>query len=291
MNAKFLVAVFVAVAVGLGVSYAGGQGGTNLASLPVMVCCAMLAFVINWIAFIPANIKQTEHFYDLIGSITYLSVIVFAMVFSGQLEPRAMLAAVMVAVWAIRLGSFLVLRIKQDGKDDRFDEIKRNPWRFFSAWTIQALWVVLTAACALAIITSETTKPIGLVGAIGIIVWIVGFMIEVIADAQKRAFRKNPGNAGRFINVGLWSWSRHPNYFGEITLWIGMALLALPILSGWQHVVLISPVFVYLLLTKISGIPMLRAKSDKRWGEELAYQDYINNTSMLMPLPPKSTSQ
>ena len=288
MNPKFLVSILIAVALGLGVALAGGQGAASLLGIPVFVFAALLAFAINWIAFIPANAKQTEHFYDLTGSLTYVSVIVFALLFSAKLDARSVLAAIMVLVWAIRLGSFLVIRIRQDGKDDRFDEIKTNPSRFFVAWTIQGLWVILTAACALAIITTETTKPIGLLGALGLILWIVGFILEVVADAQKRAFRRNKDNAGKFINTGLWAWSRHPNYFGEITLWIGMALLALPVLSGWQYLTIVSPVFVYLLLTKISGIPMLRTKSDARWGEQAEYQAYIRNTSLLLPLPPKA---
>jgi len=288
MNPRFLVFILIAVALGLAVALAGGQGAANLAGIPVFVWCAILAFAINWIAFVPANAKQTEQFYDLTGCISYVSVIAFALIFSGALDTRAVLAAIMVLVWAIRLGSFLVIRIRQDGKDDRFDKIKINPPRFLVAWTLQGLWVILTAACALAIITSKYSTPIGLLGTVGLLVWIVGFLIEVIADAQKRAFRRNKDNTDNFINTGLWAWSRHPNYFGEITLWIGMALFALPILSGWQYLTLISPVFVYLLLAKISGIPMLRAKSDARWGEQADYQAYIRNTSLLLPLPPKS---
>ena len=287
--ARFLIVVIVSLLFGLGVSLATGQGGAVLAGLPVTVCCAMLAFGINWLAFIPASIKQTEHFYDLTGSLTYLSVIGFALVFSPRFDTRALLAAIMVFVWAIRLGSFLVIRIRQDGKDDRFDEIKTKPLRFFSAWTLQALWVILTAACALLIITSDTNKSIGIIGSVGLILWIAGFIVEVVADAQKRKFRNNTDNRGKFINTGLWAWSRHPNYFGEITLWLGMALLALPIMTGWQYIALVSPVFVYLLLAKISGIPMLRAKADARWGTQTEYQNYINNTSLLLPLPPKTS--
>ncbi len=291
MSPKFLVVVLIAVTTGLGVSFAGGQGGASLGNLQVMVWCAILAFVINWIAYIPANAKQTERFYDLTGSITYVSVIGFALVFSDKVDTRGVLAAIMVVVWAVRLGSFLVIRIVQDGKDDRFDEIKIKPLRFLSAWTLQALWVVLTAACALVIITSDYSKPIGVLGAVGLIVWIIGFIIEVIADAQKRAFRKNEDNTGKFINTGLWAWSRHPNYFGEITLWIGMALFALPILSGWQYLTLVSPLFVILLLTKVSGIPTLKGKADARWGDNPEYQAYIKNTSLLLPLPPRTTKE
>ena len=194
----------------------------------------------------------------------------------------------MVVVWALRLGTFLFIRINQDGHDDRFDDIKVNPGRFFIAWTIQALWVLMTAACAIAIITGGSDKPLGLIGFIGLGLWLLGFVIEIIADAQKRAFRKEPTNQGKFINTGLWAWSRHPNYFGEITLWLGMAILALPVLSGFQWVTMISPVFVFLLLTKVSGIPTLTKKSKQRWGNDPEYQAYLANTSLLIPMPPKN---
>jgi len=117
--------------------------------------------------------------------------------------------------------------------------------------------------------------------------WVVGFLIEVTADRQKRVFKRDTANAGKFINVGLWSWSRHPNYFGEILLWTGMAVLAIPVLSGGQWVTLISPVFVYLLLTRLSGIPTLTEKAQKKWGDDADYQAYLARTSLLIPLPPK----
>ncbi len=121
----------------------------------------------------------------------------------------------------------------------------------------------------------------------GIVVWVAGFAIEVIADQQKSTFKRNPANAGRYITTGLWAWSRHPNYFGEITLWTGIAIIALPILEGWRWVTLISPVFVFLLLTRVSGIPMLEARGKKRWGDEEAYQAYTRNTPVLVPRPPR----
>lgn len=284
---KSILFAIIATSVGLSISYAIGLNGQRFESLSLAFACGLLAFAVNWIAFVPANALKTERFYDLVGSITYLSVIAFAVINTAELDTRAQIAAVMVAVWAIRLGSFLVIRIHKDGGDGRFDEIKNTPARFFTAWTIQGLWVVLTAACALAIITGASSKPIGVVGGLGILIWIIGFIIEVVADAQKRAFRRDPANAGRYITSGLWAWSRHPNYFGEITLWTGMAILALPVLSGSQYVALISPVFVILLLTRISGIPMLQEAGKKRWGDEKEYLVYLNNTSLLIPMPPK----
>ena len=285
---KRLIILLVILLIGSGVSVAGGDNGARYAGVSVFVICGAWAFLINWAAFIPSNAAQTEKFYDLAGSLTYLSVIGLAVGLTPDLSLRAILAALMVVVWALRLGTFLFIRINQDGHDDRFDDIKINPGRFFIAWTIQGLWVLMTAACAIAIITGESDKPLGLIGFIGLGLWLFGFVIEVVADGQKRAFRKEPTNQGKFINTGLWAWSRHPNYFGEITLWLGMAILALPVLSGFQWVTMISPVFVFLLLTKVSGIPTLTKKSKQRWGNDPEYQAYLANTSLLIPMPPKN---
>lgn len=150
-------------------------------------------------------------------------------------------------------------------------------------WTIQGLWVVFTAAAAFAAMTSGDKSSIGVVGAIGLVLWVIGFGTEVVADRQKSAWRADPANEGTFIDVGLWARSRHPNYVGEITLWLGMAVLAAPVLSGWQYVTLLSPVFVYLLLTRISGLPALEARADKKWGGQPDYEAYKERVPVLFP--------
>jgi steroid 5-alpha reductase family enzyme len=154
------------------------------------------------------------------------------------------------------------------------------------AWTIQGLWVLLTAAAALAVITGGVRVSLGTVGTVGIIIWAIGMIIEIVADRQKSRFKDDPGNDGKFINVGLWAWSRHPNYFGEILLWTGMAIVAVPVLQGWQWATLISPVFVAFLLIKVSGIPLLEEKADRRWGGQQDYEKYKRRTSVLVPKPP-----
>lgn len=283
---RSVIGTVVAVILGGLVSWAGSDGSTIIGSLPVFALCGALAYVINWLVFIPSSAAKTEKFYDLTGSLTYITIILVAVFASGPLDTRAVVAAGLVIIWAVRLGTFLFKRIRKDGRDGRFDEIKVNPVRFFSAWTTQGLWVLLTSAAALAIITTDQPEPFGWVGYLGFAVWIIGFAIEAAADRQKSAFRENPENKGRFISGGLWAWSRHPNYFGEITLWIGMAIIALPILEGWRWVVLISPVFVTILLTKVSGIPMLEKRADERWGDEEQYQLYKVKTPVLVPSPP-----
>ncbi len=282
-----ILGIVVAVIIGALVAWAGSDGSAEAGRLPVFALCGLAAYLINWVAFVPANAAKTERFYDLTGSITYISIIVLAVALSPDLDARAIIVAVMVAVWAARLGSFLYRRIRRDGKDGRFDQIKQSAIRFLMTWTLQGLWVLLTAAAALAIITSEDRQPLGWVAIVGMAVWAAGFAIEVMADRQKSAFKKDPANEGQYIDTGLWAWSRHPNYFGEITLWVGIAIMAIPILSGWRWAVLISPIFVFLLITRVSGVPMLEKRADKRWGDEPGYQEYKRATPELVLRPPR----
>jgi steroid 5-alpha reductase family enzyme len=281
-----IIALPIIVAIGVGIAFAGSQGGYAVSGIPLFALCVALAFVIQWVAFIPAFLKKTEAFFDLTGSATYLTVVFTAVALSPTVDARALLLLGMISVWAIRLGTFLFKRIRSAGEDRRFREIKRSFARFLMSWTLQGLWVTLSVAAALAAITSVTKVGLGIFALVGFLVWLLGFALEVIADWQKSKFKAAPENAGKFINVGLWSWSRHPNYFGEIVLWIGVAIIALPVLSGWQWLTLISPLFIFILLTRISGIPMLEARADEKWGGQVDYEAYKARTSVLIPKPP-----
>ncbi len=266
------------------VAWLGGQGGASVAGLSVMVCCALFAFAIQWLAFIPAYRRQTEHFYDLVGSLSYIGVTGFALLASGSKDPRSIVLSLLIFVWAARLGSFLFRRVREAGSDDRFAEIKTSASRFFTAWTLQGLWVFLTLCAALAAITTKQPSSWGVLDWLGLLIWALGFGLEVVADRQKKRFRRR--HPDRYIDTGLWAWSRHPNYFGEIVLWCGVALMASSTLHGWQWVGLISPVFVTLLLTRISGIPILERRADARWGHDEAYLAYKIRTPALVPHPP-----
>jgi steroid 5-alpha reductase family enzyme len=276
----------IVVVIGALVALAGSQGGATLGSIPVFAIIVGLAFLIQWLVFIPSYLFQTEKFYDLTGSITYISMIGVALCYSRystQLDARSILLAALVIVWALRLGTFLFGRIQKSGKDDRFDEIKPSFIRFLNAWTIQGLWVTFTAATALVGITTLTRKDLDIFAILGFLVWVFGFAFEVIADNQKSRFNADSENKGKFIQTGLWAYSRHPNYFGEIVLWIGIALIAAPVLQGWQWVAMISPIFVTFLLTRVSGVPMLEEKADKKWGGQEDYETYKKNTPVLIP--------
>ena len=287
-----IIAIVIAVIVGLGVAWAGGQTGVEISiggnMMSLFLLCGLLAYAVNWLVYIPAVIFQTEKFYDFTGSLTYLTLIAVACWFSAPLDLRSTIVAALVAIWALRLGTFLFRRISADGKDVRFDKIKTNPLRFLMTWTLQGAWVILTAASALVIITGSSRPPVDAFMIVGLAMWAAGFLIEVAADNQKSAFRSKPENKGRFINVGLWAWSRHPNYFGEILLWSGITVVSLPLLSGWQWATIISPFFVTFLLTRVSGIPMLERNGKQRWGDDPDYQAYMKNTPALIPRPPKA---
>jgi len=284
-----LVALPIILVIAALFAVAGSQGGSTAGGLPVFALCVILAFVIQWVVFVPSYLLQTERLFDLTGGLTYITVAVVAVLLSESPDTRAWLLAAMVAVWAVRLSSYLFLRIRKAGADKRFDDIKPSFPRFLNTWTLQGLWVTITASAALVAITSTTRVELGTVTAIGLVVWVVGIGLEIVADAQKSRFRADPSNKGRFIHTGLWSWSRHPNYFGEILLWVGVAVVALPALRGWQWVALLSPVFVALLLLRVSGVPMLEKAADERWGGQPDYEAYKSGTSLLVPLPPRKT--
>jgi steroid 5-alpha reductase family enzyme len=288
---QFFRAFFVHIVVffiAIGVVWAGGDDGQLLndsfgTGLTIFASCALIAFIVQWIALIPAYLLKTEHFYDLTGGATYLAVIIFAFMQSDQQDVRSIILTFLVAIWAIRLAGFLFLRVRKQGSDSRFDDIKLNFWRFSIAWTVQGLWVLITAGAAIAAITSNLKADFGWIGALGLLIWLIGFLLEAVADNQKRIFKQQKNTHTEFIQTGLWARSRHPNYFGEILLWIGVAIIAYPALYQWQLVTLISPLFVILLLTKISGISLQEEQADERWADNSDYQSYKKSTPVLIP--------
>ena len=281
-----IIGIIIAVALGVGVAFAGGLGSVALFGVPLFMLIIASAYLIQWVVFIFAYIQKSEKFFDLTGSLTYTVLATAAVLLIPKIDQRAVLLLVLVVIWATRLGTFLFGRVLKQGKDDRFDEIKVSFTSFLLTWTLQGLWVTFTAAAAFAAITTTNQRALGWPALIGFLVWAFGYFFELIADSQKNAFRGNPDNKDAFIRTGLWAWSRHPNYFGEIVLWLGVAIIALPVLKGWALVTLISPVWVIIQLTVISGIPMLEKKADKKWGGQDDYEAYKASTPVLIPRPP-----
>ena len=261
----------------------------NATGNSLVVEAVLIAFIIQWVAFIPAYAFQTEKFYDLTGTLTYLSVTWYALYMSSDkftnLNGASIAIVLLISIWAIRLGSFLFSRIHKDGEDKRFRTIKPSATQFFMTWTLQGLWVSLCSMCALTAISSESGVVVNAFYYLGVGLFIYGFYTEVKADNEKSKFRSAPENREKFITTGLWAKSRHPNYFGEIVLWTAIAVISLPSLSGLQYITLISPIFTYVLLVHVSGVRMLEARGQKKWGHLEEYKAYQKSTPMLFPKP------
>ena len=269
------------------VAIAASVDGAIFSGLPVILLCAIVSFATHWIIAVPSLITSSEKYFDFTGMVATLLLVLtsmFALLSSGaEASIRSVFVATFVSVWTLRLGIFLYKRIVKAGEDRRFRDIKKSLPKFLMTWTLSALWVFLTTVNAITLIALNPLEPIGVFFVFGALLWLLGFGFEVIADRQKKHFSEQPENKGRFITQGLWSISRHPNYFGEIILWTGIAIISLPFLSGWQFVTLVSPVFVFLLLTRISGLPFLEEKAEKKWGENKDYIEYKKRTPILVP--------
>ena len=258
-------------------------GFAELSGSELVVKTAWYVLVIHWLAFIPALIFKTEKFYDLTGSICYAFSAIYVYLQSyGMFLSLSFFISLAILIWTLRLGSFLLKRVMDAGEDKRFRTIKTNPTQFFMTFNLSALWVVICSLCALTAVSNGVleVKPIFYMG---LLVFIIGFLIEVIADNQKTAFRAVPENANSFITTGLWSVSRHPNYFGEVTLWLGIAMMSLPYLEGVQYWTLISPIFSFVLIYFVSGVRMLEARANVKWGENPEYLEYVKKTPIFFP--------
>ena len=243
----------------------------------------IIAVLLQVFFFLPSFILKTEKYYDLVGSLTYITTISLAYF---SVENKTMIDSIIyfyVMVWASRLGIYLFRRVRNDGKDIRFEKAKRHFFWFLQYWMGQALWVSLTACAAIIAILSPEEDTLPVLAIVGMVLWISGFTIESISDYQKRVFRKENNPSESFIHTGFWARSRHPNYFGEITLWTGIAVIALNTLNGIEYITLISPVFVYILLTRMSGVNLLERIADERYGHLEEYQRYKRNTPVLVP--------
>ena len=263
------------------------DNSVSLNDYSAVLYSAAICLGIQWLAWIPASLAKSERYYDLTGGLTYLTVVGFTLWAGSQSESpsaRELIVSILVVIWALRLSSFLYLRIHRAGKDGRFDRLKTSPIRFLVPWTIQGLWVFLTMIVVIVINSQAESAPeLGIWDAIGLLIWLLGFSIEVIADNQKSAFNANSDNQGKWIDSGLWSYSRHPNYLGEIMLWTGIACFGISCFSGMERLAWISPIFIYLLLTKISGVPILDRRGLEKWGDQPEYHKYREETPTLLP--------
>jgi steroid 5-alpha reductase family enzyme len=255
-----------------------------------MITGLLITFIaalgINILMFLPAYFFRTDKLTDISYAITFVIVASYGL-FVSKINLFSLVLWLMIFFWAARLGSYLLIRIHKIKKDDRFDGRRENFWNFLKFWILQGttVFVVLLPSSLFFI---NRVSILSNYAFIGVLIWIIGLIIETISDLQKYRFINNPKNKGKWIDKGLWKYSRHPNYFGEITLWIGVYIYTLFGLNTIQSIVgAIGPLYIASLIIFVSGLPMLEKKADARWGNDKNYQKYKSKTSILIPLPQK----
>jgi steroid 5-alpha reductase family enzyme len=244
-----------------------------------------LSVLINAVFFVFAASFRTDKVTDLSYSLSFVVLAVLLLIRNGTWSPLHLAAALMIVVWGLRLGSYLFARILRTGVDHRFDAMRDNIPRFAMFWILQAFTVWAVMLPAIRLFTFQSALPIGPVSAAGIAVWSVGFVMEIVSDLQKSAFKSDPGNKGKFIATGLWKYSRHPNYLGESLAWWGLFLAIVPAFSGWDFLTAAGPLFLTVMLLFVSGIPLLEKSARERWGSDPAWQEYTRRTSVFLILP------
>lgn len=223
---------------------------------------------------------------DFAGTTNFVVLAVLTLILNGTYQYRQLVLTTFVLFWGIRLGFFLLFRILSWGEDHRFDDKRNNLLRFAVFWFLQGVWV-WTVSLPVTVVNGSSKNPaFGVRDYVGWAMWGVGLAIEAIADQSKLNFKNSISNKGRWCDVGLWSWSRHPNYFGEMLLWWGIFVAATPVLSGGQWAVITGPILLSCLLLFVSGIPLLEISADKKHRSNPEYLHYKNTTSPLIPLPP-----
>jgi len=245
-----------------------------------------VAVGINLILFVPAFFFKTDKLTDFSYALSFF-VVSAVLLFSSEKSPSQVLLFLLVSLWALRLGLYLFIRIKKIKKDNRFDEMREKFWSFFKFWLLQGVTVFVVLLSSV-IYYSNSPVSISSIAIFGILIFLIGLLIESVADYQKYTFINNEENKGKWIDTGLWKFSRHPNYFGEILVWIGLYVYVLPSLQGIDVLIgLLSPLFIAALIIFVSGIPLLEQGAEKRWGSDPKYQKYKKNTSSLVLLPNK----
>lgn len=248
----------------------------------------LLTVAVQALCFLFAAYFKTDVLTDISYSLTFVLLAWAVLLLDGAPDPRAWLVAAMVSLWGLRLGLYLFRRILRIGRDQRFDGVREKFSSFLKFWVFQALAVWLAMLPAIYAISAEYARPLDVFDLIGGLAWLIGLVIETVADQQKYRFKNNPANRNRWMDQGLWKYSRHPNYFGEILLWWGIFVMVAPQLQGWQWLSILGPVFITAILLFFSGIPPLEKKDRERYGHLPEFQEYLRRTSILVPLPRRS---
>jgi steroid 5-alpha reductase family enzyme len=242
--------------------------------------------------FIAAIIYRFDKVTDLAGTSNFLILAVVGLLLGGSLFERQRVLTLLVTVWAIRLGSFLFMRVLVRRKDSRFDRMRDSILKWTGFWTLQILWVYVTSLPVTFVnMYNIADVPVDAIDHIGWSIWLLGFLFESMADYQRHRFnqRTRESSGKPFLDTGVWRYSRHPNYFGEILCWTGIWISAanglFPAHPRQALLAISSPIITFVLLVFVSGIPLAEARDDRRNHRLMAYKQYKFATSPLLPMP------
>jgi steroid 5-alpha reductase family enzyme len=267
-----------------------GYGFTALITVGMQLFCFAIAYGCSF-----------DLLTDLAGSSNFVLVCLLSLVLGpqGAARARPLTLTLLVILTRSQLAFFLLYRVCRRSKDARFDETRENFCKFLAFWVFQMLWAWLVSLPVIFVnsVPEAEQPPIGVADGLGWALFATGFLIQVVADMQKYAFRADPANKGKFCSKGVWAVSRHPNYFGEIAMWCGVWLSSCPVIvesdsPGAAWVTVLGPLWTMFILLFLSGLPFSEGSSLARYYENDSpegkrWDEYRERTSPIVPLPPQ----
>jgi steroid 5-alpha reductase family enzyme len=254
--------------------------------LTSILVALLISVIINLVGFIIAFKFKTDKLTDFSYSLSFITVNTTVLALAGDLSLAKFTLLFMVTLWALRLGTHLLIRIREWGSDNRFDAMRGDFIKFLSFWMIQAVTVWVVSVSSIQFFNLKSSTNFGIISALGILIFSKGLIIETVADISLFRFSKRNKEKGKddFMQSGIWSISRHPNYLGEITVWLGLWIFTLQSVNLTQAIIgAISPIFIFTMLRFVSGTPRLEAKAEKKWGKQKDYLNYKRQTDLIFP--------
>jgi len=279
---KHLISFLIILLVIIFLTYILSIDTLSINEIPIVYLFTSSILILNSTFFLHSYIYKTDIFFDLVGSLSFLSIGLISLLLIPNIDANQILVFFLLLFWSLRLGPFLFIRRLGANNDERLEEFFKSPLSLYFLWSMNSLWVFFTSLSMIIIFSSPNENEFGLIQWLGLIVWVTGYVIEVISDSQKTKFNKF--NKGKFINIGLWKYIRHPNYLGEIIIWVGIFIISLNYIhSLTSFLSILSPIFVFLLLRFITGVPQLEARGKEKWGHLDEYNSYKEKTGLLFP--------
>jgi steroid 5-alpha reductase family enzyme len=254
--------------------------------LNVLLIEVIVVVIYMTVWFIIAQALRRNDVADVAWGTGFIVTALSAMIFTEGVAPSGLLVVILVILWGGRLACHIFFRNRGKGEDSRYKKW-RQEWgkyavirAYFQVFILQGLLIIIISLPVTAIIMSEQNS-LSALDICGICIWFVGFAFETIGDYQLMKYKRDPANKGKIMTQGLWKYTRHPNYFGEVALWWGVYFIALSVPWGWATI--LGPVTITYLILKVSGIPLL----EEKYKDNPEFLKYKKRTSAFFPLPPR----